>query len=142
MSYLDSYQKRGIFFQRHKLFYTTLKASPLSGLALLIKNMIPRPLNFIHYLNIPFKVSATLDTPSTVSLAFTPSTIFMTTSSGRSMPITFSTTFTGSFSNCSFHIGIFWDLFYNFTDISFDIHCLILHNLYTRCVFLYRFSYL
>ena len=25
MSYLDSYQKRGISFQRHKLFYTTLE---------------------------------------------------------------------------------------------------------------------
>lgn len=81
---------------------------------------------YINYWNMPFKVSTTLEASSIVSFAFTPSIIFITISSGKSTPIIFSITFTGSLSNWSLILGFFGNLLNYFTNLFFNIHFVVL----------------
>lgn len=60
----------------------------------------------LFYLNSSFNVSTALNTLFIVSFAFASSTIFIIILSGKSIPITFYITFTGSFSNYSLISGL------------------------------------
>jgi len=67
LSYLDSYQKRGIFFQRHKLFYTTI-----------IFAALPDTFRIVACMNVLFTLTTALaiTTPAGIAVVYSKPTIF------------------------------------------------------------------